>query len=229
MSVSEVVSLALIAGLLAVDDRAGWQGLFAEPVFSSLLVGAVTGALGPALRVGVALQLVWFSIGQARGTRRPNAVVGGMVGTGSACLALNRTGDPSDAFIVATAVLWGLLAAEAGAVIARAAGTWRERRLGEFRLPGSAEAASRDLTLAVFGSALFVGAVDALTVLAMLPAATFATEAFTGRVAGAAAGAGWWLASLPAFALLIMAQAFYQTRSAARFATLGLLIALVVL
>jgi mannose/fructose/N-acetylgalactosamine-specific phosphotransferase system component IIC len=229
MNMSEVVSLALIAGLLAVDDRAGWQGLFAEPVFSSLLVGMVTGAVGPALHVGVVLQLVWLSIGQARGTRRPNVVVGGLVGAGSACLALQRTGDPSDAFIVATAVFWGLLAGEAGALIARAASGWRERRLGEFRLPATAEAASRDLTLAVFGSALFVGAVDALSVLVMLPVATLATVAFTGRVAGAAAGAAWWLTSLPAIALLIMAQAFYQTRSVARFATLGLLIALVAL
>lgn len=225
----EVVSLAMIAGLLAVDDRAGWQGLFAEPVFSSLLVGVVTGAVGPALHCGVALQLVWLSIGQARGTRRPNTVVGGVVGTGAACLVLNRTGDLSDAFIVATAVFSGLLAGEAGALIARVASEWRERRLGEFRLPAKAEVASRDLTLAVFGSTLFVGAVDAVSVLVMLPVAAAATEAFTGHVASAAPGAGWWLTSIPAFALLIIAQAFYQTRAAARFATLGLLIALVVL
>jgi hypothetical protein len=37
------------------------------------------------------------------------------------------------------------------------------------------------------------------------------------------------LTGLPAIALLVMAQAFYQTRSVARFATLGLLIALVAL
>lgn len=226
---TELVSIALIAGLLAIDDRAGWQGLFAEPVFSALFVGAVTGAMGPAMHAGVALQLVWFSIGQARGTRRPNVVVGGLVGSGAACIAVNRTGDLSDVFIVATAVFWGLLAGEAGALIARVAGEWRERRLGEFKLPADAQAASRDLTLAVFGSAVFVGAVDAVSVLVMLPAAAAATEAFTGRVVGAAPGAVWWLSALPAFALLSIGHAFYQTRAAARFATLGLLIALVAL
>jgi hypothetical protein len=226
---SETVSIALLAGLMAVDDRAGWQGLFAEPVFSALLVGVVTGAVAPALHCGVALQLVWLSIGQARGTRRPNPAVGGVVGTGTACVVLNRTGDPSETFIVATAVFWGLIAGEAGAYVARRAGEWRDRRLARFRLPADAALASRDLTLAVFGSALFVGAVDALSALVMLPAASAATEAFTGGVASAAPGAAWWLRCMPAFALLIIAQAFYQTRSAARFATLGLLLALVVL
>src|SRR5712675_1303985 len=105
----DLLLIAVIAAVLAVDDRAGWQSLAGEPVFSSLLVGLVFGHVGAALRCGVALQVVWLSIGAARGSRRPHAVVGGVVGAGAACLSLHKTGDPREPLVIAAAVFCGLL------------------------------------------------------------------------------------------------------------------------
>jgi len=221
---SETVFIAVIAGLLALDDRAGWQSLLGEPVFAALLVGLAAGPVGPALRCGVALQLVWLSIGAARGSRRPNVVVGGLVAAGAACGVLERTGDPRELFVVATAVFCGLLAGEAGAVVARVAGGGRERWLGRFQLPAEAGAASRRLVLTTTASALYVALVDGIFVLLALPAAVFLTETVTGRLGAAAAGATWWLALLPALAAGTIVHAF-ATRTLARFAALGLLIA----
>ena len=70
----DLLVIAIIAAVLALDDRAGWTSLAAEPVFSCLIVGLVFGHVGAALRCGVALQCVWLSIGAARGSRRPHAL-----------------------------------------------------------------------------------------------------------------------------------------------------------
>jgi mannose/fructose/N-acetylgalactosamine-specific phosphotransferase system component IIC len=222
----DVLLIATIAGLLALDDRAGWQSLLGEPVFSSLLVGLATGQVGAALRCGLALQLVWLSIGAARGWRRPHVVAGGVVGAGAACLVLDKTGDPRELYVIATATFCGLLAGEAGAFVAGAAGAVRERWLAGFRLPADAGTASRNLTLLTAGSALYVGLVDALFVAVALPLAVLVTEAVTGRIGAAAPGAAWWLAALPAFAVATVAQAF-ASRTLGRFAALGLLMAVV--
>jgi len=128
----DVLLIAIIAGLLSLDDRAGWQSLLGEPVFSSLLVGLATGHVAVALRCGVALQFAWLSVGAARGSRRPHVVAGGVVGAGAACLALGRTGDPRELYVIATAVFTGLLAGEAGAFVSRVAGEGRERWLASF-------------------------------------------------------------------------------------------------
>jgi mannose/fructose/N-acetylgalactosamine-specific phosphotransferase system component IIC len=223
----DVLLIAGIAGLLALDDRAGWQSLLGEPVFSALLVGLATGQVGVALRCGVALQLAWLSIGAARGSRRPNVVVGGVVGAGAACLVLDRTGDPRELFVVATAVFWGLLAGEAGAYFARVVGEGRERWLSAFQLPREAGTASRNLALYTVGSALYVGLVDAVFVVVALPLAATLTEALTARVGSAAAGVTAWLAAVPALAIAAIVHAF-TNRTLGRFAVLGLLIAVVI-
>ena len=131
----DLLLIALIAGLLAIDDRAGWQSLLGEPVFSSLIVGLLLGEVAHALQVGVVLQLAWLSIGAARGTRRPHTVVGGIVGATSAAMVLSKNEDARTAVVVAAGVLAGLLAAEIGAMVSRAPGVLRERWLGHFTLP----------------------------------------------------------------------------------------------
>ena len=158
----DLVIIAIIAGVLALDDRAGWQSLAGEPVFSSLIIGLVFGHVGAALRCGVVLQMVWLSIGAARGSRRPNTVVGGVVGAGAACLSLHKTGDPREPLVMAAAVLCGLLAGEAGQWAGARAGTVRERWLQNFRLPQDATVASRNITLHVVGSAAYTAVADAL-------------------------------------------------------------------
>jgi mannose/fructose/N-acetylgalactosamine-specific phosphotransferase system component IIC len=219
---SDVVLISLIGGLLALDDRAGWQSLLGEPVFAAIILGAVTHQMPAALLAGVALQLVWFSIGAARGTRRPNTVVGGVVGIAAACLVLKHTGDTRVGFVVATAVFFGLLAGEAGAVISRAAGEFRERWLVRFRLPDTPEAATRDLVFHVVASAVIVALVNGLSVLVLLPVAVGLTDLLTGHLGGVAAGAQLWLQSLPAVGAAIIVLAF-GTRASGRYAVLGLL------
>jgi mannose/fructose/N-acetylgalactosamine-specific phosphotransferase system component IIC len=228
----DVLLIALIAGLLAIDDRAGWQSLLGEPVFSALIVGALLGTVGPALTCGVVLQLAWLSIGAARGTRRPNTVVGGVVGAGATSLVLAQTGDPRESVVIASGVLMGLLAAEIGAVATRAGGELRERWLGNFRLPAMPPqpylVASRNLAFTVVGAALFVGVVDFVAALLMLPAATTLVRMLSVRLgADAATGASWWLACVSAVGLSAIVRAF-STRALIRYLVLGTVATLVV-
>ncbi len=222
---SDVVLISLIAGLLALDDRAGWQSLLGEPVFAAVIVGSLTHQIPAAMMAGLALQLVWFSIGAARGTRRPNTVVGGIVGIAAACLVLKNTGDTRLPFVAGVGAFFGLLAGEAGAVISRAGGEMRERWLVRFQLPASPEAASRDLAARVVFSALIVAAVNALSVLVMLPVAAGLTDLLTGRLGGVAEGTELWLRALPGVAVVVVFSAF-GNRSLGRSAALGLLLTL---
>jgi hypothetical protein len=183
------------------------------------------------LTCGVVLQLAWLSIGAARGTRRPNTVVGGVVGAGATSLVLAQTGGPRETLVVASGVLMGLMAAEVAAVIARAGGVLRERWLGRFRLPEVPPApylvASRNLAFTVVGAALFVGLVDFVATLALLPVATKLTRMLGVRFgADAATGAAWWLACVSAIGIAAIARAF-GTRALVRYLVLGAAVVLV--
>ena len=217
----EALLTSLIAGVLAIDDRAGWQSLLGEPVFSALIVGLLFDQIAPALQVGVVLQLAWLSIGAARGTRRPHTVVGGIVGAASVAIALSKNEDARTAVVVAAGVLVGLIAAEIGAAILRAPATLRERWLGNFTLPGYVADASRKLTLTVVGAALFAGVVDFLLVLLILPLGERLVELFDARIgAGGAAGARWWLVAVSAIGVAAVVRAF-STRVLVRFLAAG--------
>ena len=218
---TDILLIALIAGILAIDDRAGWQSLLGEPVFSALIVGLLLHQVAPALQVGVVLQLAWLSIGAARGTRRPHTVVGGIVGAASAALVLSKHEDARVTVVVAAGVLAGLIAAEIGAMILRAPGALRERWLGNFTLPNNAADAARKLTLTVIGAALFVGLVDFLLVLLMLPLGERLVALFDARLgAGGAAGARWWLVTVSALGVAAVLRAF-GTRVLVRFLAAG--------
>ncbi len=224
----DVLLIALIAGVLAIDDRAGWQSLLGEPVFSSLIIGLLLGTVASALQVGVVLQLAWLSIGAARGTRRPHTVVGGIVGAASATLVLSQEGDSRETVVVAAGVLAGLIAAEIGAVASRAAGALRERWLGSFTLPGVHADASRKLTFTVLGAALVIAVVDFLLVLVMLPAGERLVELFEARLgSGGAAGARWWLIGVSALGVAAILRAF-GTRVLVRFLAAGAAVVLLV-
>jgi mannose/fructose/N-acetylgalactosamine-specific phosphotransferase system component IIC len=217
---SDVVLIALIGALLAIDDRAGWQSLLGEPIFSAWIIGMVTGTTVPVLKVGIALQLAWLSIGAARGTRRPNTVVGGVIGAGAASLVLSRTGDTRESVIIAAGVLMGLLAAEVGAIAGRATSVLRDRWLGNFRLPEHGPASPK-LTFTVVASALSVGLVDFIMVLLLLPPAVRVAEMFGARLGPhAAVGARWWLICVSAIGVAAVLRAF-GTRVLVRFLALG--------
>jgi len=222
----DLLLIAIIAGLLALDDRAGWQSLAGEPIFSALIIGLCFGHLGVALRAGIALQLVWLSIGAARGSRRPNAVLGGVVGAAAACLSMNKTGDPREPLVVAGAVLCGLVAGEGGQWLGARAGVAREKWLEKFQLPGEPNVASRNLTLYVVGSAAYVVLVEAVLAAVAVAIAVPVTELVIDRAGDGAAGLTAWLAALPAIAVATIAHAF-ATRTLRRMAAVGLLVAVV--
>src|SRR5689334_20297696 len=143
----DLLLIAIIAAVLALDDRAGWQSLAGEPVFSSLIVGLAFGHLGAALRCGVVLQCVWLSIGAARGSRRPHVLVGGLVGAATASLSLHRGGDPREPLVIGAAVFCGLVAGEVAQWIDARANRAREKWLEGFKLPADANVVSRNLVL----------------------------------------------------------------------------------
>ena len=141
--------LGLLAGVLSLDDRAGWQGLAAEPLFAAIAVGLVVGEVATGLAVGVVLQLVWLSILPMRGTRRPDCVVGAVVGAGTACLLVRFTGDPRTLFLAAIGVISALIAGELAGVVTRFVHRPRELRLASFQL-------SPDVSVAIAARRLFM-------------------------------------------------------------------------
>jgi hypothetical protein len=154
-------------------------------------------------------------------------VAGGVIGVATACLVLDRTGDPRELFVIATAAFCGLAAGEAGSLFSRVALEGRERWLAAFELPKDAAVASRNLTLYTIGSSLYVALVEALFVLLALPLAVMLTESVTGRLDSASAGAAAWLTALPALAVATIVHAF-ASRALARFAVVGLVFTVVV-
>jgi mannose/fructose/N-acetylgalactosamine-specific phosphotransferase system component IIC len=223
----DLLLIAIIAAILALDDRAGWQSLAGEPVFSSLIVGLAFGHVGAALRCGVALQCVWLSIGAARGSRRPHAVVGGVVGAAATCLSLHRSGDPREPLVIGAAVLCGLLAGEAAQWLDGRAGIVRERWLERFRLPSDANVAARNLILYSAGSMLYVAIVDGVLAAVMLRGSLSLADLIIDRAGQAAAGVSAWAAALPAIAVATVAHAF-ATKALGRMAALGFVLAVVV-
>jgi mannose/fructose/N-acetylgalactosamine-specific phosphotransferase system component IIC len=223
----DLLLIAIITALLALDDRAGWQSLAGEPVFSSLFVGLAFGHVGAALRCGVALQAVWLSIGAARGSRRPNVLVGGVVGAGATCLSLHKTGDPREPLVIAAAVFCGLVAGEAAQWAEARAGVAREKWLERFRLPQDANVASRNLALYTIGSAAYIALVSALVSAVALMLSLPLADLIIDRAGEAASGLSAWAGALPAFAVATIAHAF-TTRALGRTAALGFLLAVVV-
>jgi mannose/fructose/N-acetylgalactosamine-specific phosphotransferase system component IIC len=223
----DLLVIAVIAAVLALDDRAGWQSLAGEPVFSAAVVGLLFGHVGPALRCGVVLQCVWLSIGAARGSRRPNVVVGGVVGAATACLSLHHSGDPREALVIGAAVFCGLVAGEAAQWVDARANSAREKWLESFRLPTDVNVASRNLILYSTGSALYTAAVNAALAALGVAVCLRLADLIIDKAGPSASGVAAWAAALPAIAVATVAHAF-ATKAMGRMAALGFLLAVVV-
>ena len=122
--------LGLLGGLLALDDRTGWQSLLSQPIFTASIVGYLFGELSIGLSIGLFLELIWLAILPMRGTRRPDQVCGTITGAASACYVIQGGGDPRFAFIIALGVFIGLISGELSARISFPLMGLRERRLG---------------------------------------------------------------------------------------------------
>jgi mannose/fructose/N-acetylgalactosamine-specific phosphotransferase system component IIC len=207
----EITFLSFLAGVLAIDDRAGWQGLFAHPVVSSVIVGWICGDVAAAGSVGVVLELVWLSVLPMRGARRPDAVAGSVVGAGTACLVIRHTGDPRIGMIIGLGVVLGLTAGELAGSIGRRMHRVRDRRLGRFDPPSDARTLRRRLVYYSAYSVLFILGAEVLLVAVMLPIAVLLAERLT-AIAGAsfAAGTRWWVDVVPVLGAGALIQMYWH-------------------
>jgi mannose/fructose/N-acetylgalactosamine-specific phosphotransferase system component IIC len=219
----EFILLSVLAALLAVDERAGWQSLIARPVFVALPIGAAYGQLMPAIMAGVGLELVWLSILPMRGTRAADTVSGAVVGVATTCMLLRHSGDHRVDFMVAVGVITGLVVGQGTGYVMRWLNSKRERVLGRFELPDDGDASATVTSLALYNifSISFIALTHGLVVLILAPAAFIACERFTAIVSdGFVLGARWWLAILPALGAAAIIQHNWH-RNLNRFLVLG--------
>ncbi len=207
----QVALLALISGVLAVDERAGWQGLFAQPVVSGALVGVIFGDFVAGVSVGVVLELVWLSILPMRGMRRPDAVAGAIVGAGTAVLLARNTGDPRDLFIIALGALFGLIAGELAGSAGRRIHRVRERQLGRIPVSDDAAVLERRLVGIFIASVGFIMAAEVLLVGVMLPVSLWCAELLM-AVAGDSVitGSRWWVEVAPVLGAGALIQMYWH-------------------
>jgi len=207
----QVALLALISGVLAVDERAGWQGLFAQPVVSGALVGVIFGDFIAGVSVGVVLELVWLSILPMRGMRRPDAVAGAIVGAGTAVLLARNTGDPRYIFIIALGALSGLIAGELAGSAGRRIHRVRERQLGRFPVSDDAAVLERRLVGVFFASVGFIVAAEVLLVGVMLPVSMWCAELMMAAAGDSViTGSGWWVEIVPVLGAGALIQMYWH-------------------
>lgn len=226
---SEFVLLSLLAGILAVDERAGWQGLLSQPVVAGTLAGVLIGEPETGMAVGVVLELIFLSVMPMRGTRRADGLAGGIVGAGTACMLLHHTGDPRFFFVTSTGVLVGLIAAEVAPMLTGPLNRFRDRTIGGFQPVDDPLRLVRKLGVYhTLATAYHIG-VEGLVVLVMLPVAVASGHAFTGLVEGPVnVGATTWLELLPGLGVAALIQTYWQ-KHAIRFLVLVACVTWVVL
>lgn len=225
------LALVGLGGLLALDDRAGWQGLLSQPLFVASFVGAITGGFEHALAVGLAMELVWLAILPMRGTRRPDAVVGAIVGAGTACVLIQQGGEPRFGYIAGLGVFAGLCAGEAAGIVVRRLGRILGRNLGRFSPPTDARLGTitRKLNAYQTFALLYIFLLEAAMVAVALPVSVLVADAFVRATdEPVASGARLFLDLLPALGAAAMIQHFWH-RPANRFLAVGAVVVLVIL
>lgn len=204
---SFIVELSLIAGLLAIDDRAGWQSLLAQPVFAGSLVGLLVGEIQVGIAVGLVLEIIWLSILPMRGQRRPDQVAGAVVGAGTAGLLLRLTADPRILLITAVGILVGLIVGEiTGRLLSRFT-RFQDVVLSRVDLRNSSRIASGLLGLQL-ASVVYIFLVEVLLVFTFLSLSLNVTERITGAVS--LAGSQDWLRLLPIIGAASLIHLYWQ-------------------
>jgi mannose/fructose/N-acetylgalactosamine-specific phosphotransferase system component IIC len=209
------VTLGVIAGVLAVDQRAGWQSLLAQPVFAAVLVGSILGEPWVALAVGVVLELIYLSIVPMRGAKTPDHIAAGVVGGGTASLLLRHTGESRIAFVCAVGLFLGLVAGELGARLALPMFGLQNRFLSsvEFSPDTGRRRLARRVFLLHVSSVGFIFMVESLLVLALCAGGYYVGERFTRLVDGTLVqGAMWWGSLGTAIGVASIIHLFWQHR-----------------
>lgn len=218
----------MIGGALAVDDRAGWQSLLAQPVFAGLLIGAVAGQAQTGLAVGVLLELVWLSILPMRGIRRPDHIAGAVVGAGTACLLLNRTGDPRFGFLIAIGVFTGLLSGIGALWLAKPLHEYKDVKLSRFTNSKQAlnHRALGRMHLIQTASVFFI---EVAVVLIFLSLSLIGGEWMSSSIdKSVLEGTRFWTIIMPVFGISALIQIYWH-RFAIRFLFLSMTLMLFIL
>ncbi len=210
---SSFVILGIMGGILAVDYRAGWQSLLAQPVFSAAAVGFAIGEIEIALAVGVILELVYLSIVPMRGARIPDQIAAGVVGAGTAALLIQNTSDPRFVFVGAIGVFIGLLAGEVGARITAPLFGLQNRMLSgiEFAADATGKTTVRRIFWVHAGAVGFIFLVEALLILALGAGGYYAGDRLTRFTGGLLVeGATKWSLLVPAIGAASLVHLFWQ-------------------
>jgi mannose/fructose/N-acetylgalactosamine-specific phosphotransferase system component IIC len=163
------VVLGVIAGFLAVDQRAGWQGLLAQPVFAGFIVGLVLGEIQVCVWTGVCIELVYLSVIPMRGARVSDQIAAGVTGAGTAGLLAGLQGGPDPGMASAVGVFIGLLVGEAGSRLTALLFALHNRFLSgvEFSPDTGHRRMARRLLVLHASSVGFIFAVESLLVMAL--------------------------------------------------------------
>jgi mannose/fructose/N-acetylgalactosamine-specific phosphotransferase system component IIC len=210
---NDYVVLSLLGGILALDERAGWQSLLSNPVFAAVAVGYLIGEVESAAIVGLILELVWMSILPMRGVRRPDQIAGAIVGAGTTGLLFKQTGDPRFAFLIALGIFFGLLTAEISARLGAPAYRVLDRFLGRTRFSTNSDRQStvRKLFRLHLASASYIFAVEMVLVLILLPLSYYGAEKLSLNVAGTVVdGVVFWRFLMPAFGAASLIHFYWQ-------------------
>jgi mannose/fructose/N-acetylgalactosamine-specific phosphotransferase system component IIC len=224
----QYILLSIVGGILAVDDRAGWQSLLAQPVFAGLLVGFLLGQPQSGLGVGLFLEFVWLSILPMRGTKKPDQIAGTVVGAGTTCILINSTGDPRLSFLTAIGVLMGLGSGMSAVWLARPLLEVRERKLSGLALAGS-ESPAMKLGWAHFSCTFYLLLIEAAVIFILLSLSLFIGGWLSLSVdAPAIEAAKYWEFLLPVFGITALVQIYWRKHSL-RFLFLSMLLGMIVL
>ena len=127
--IPEMVSVAILGGMVAVDRAAGWNLMLSQPIVGACLAGALVSpgpeweawALRVPISIGVLLQLLLTDTSLPAAQRQHDTATAGVVGSTVALLAMERMHHQlpvsvGGALWVLVGVAAGLLAAVAGGV-----------------------------------------------------------------------------------------------------------------
>ena len=118
-----LVALAIVAGVLSLDETAAFQVMLSQPLVAAFVAGFVLGDVQLGLVVGATLQLVWIGVLPVGAAPFPDAALAGVVGVGVASFL-------SPGVVGGWGVAAGVLAAmAAGAVGQRAIALVRRRNV----------------------------------------------------------------------------------------------------
>ena len=210
-----MVWLGVIAGFLAVDQRCGWQGLVAQPVFAGALSGLVVGELPTGICVGLFIEVIYLSVVPMRGARVADQVAAGVVGAGTAGLLLRLEGGPAPELVCAVGVFVGLVAGEFAALVTAPLFALHNRFLSsvEFAPDTDRGRLRRSLSVLHASSVGFVFAVEGLLVLGLGAAGYYLGLRAVRLVDGALArGILFWGALVGAIGVASIIHLFWQHR-----------------